>query len=516
MDVNQNLINQQPILPNPVLTESQRVNFINADSIQQKYKPFLSFIWRICTVFACFFTIFFYKTTIGFNIVIFTLLAILCTHLIFSRIYGCKYSIFSLYHILALVFAVLCTFTTNRYFLFLQIILILSFLVLESFKKIEPDFSLFEVILNLKFIKFCFTLVSTLFYPIIHLFHRSSTERSSNRKKDIILGIVAAFIFLLFMVPILLSSDIVFEHLFLHVSNIVFGSSMLLVVFLFFVGFFYLYCSIMGNIKTKELKEKHSDEIKVSSTSSFELSFTFLKTFYLFVNIVYVIFSGSLLYFIFSFYFKGIQEKINYASYVHSGFYQLIFASVINLILISFSTRYVKNDLTLKLLLLVTTLCTYIMLLSNLFRMSLYVKAYSLSFLRVFVLFLSLIIAIFMLANISHIFLPRNFFFRNHLFLVIGLYVLFVISTPDAFIAKYNISHSTTQSSADTNYLVYGLSLDAATVVYPYLEKKAIDSSSLSQRDSLTNYKDRMSRYLKQSHVRNFQFNYFSIQHLLN
>lgn len=110
--------------------------------------------------------------------------------------------------------------------------------------------------------------------------------------------------------------------------------------------------------------------------------------------------------------------------------------------------------------------CTYIMVASSAYRMILYISSYQLTFLRVFVLWALLMIALILGGVILYIWNQEFDLFRYLLITVTIGYLTFAGIHPDYWIARYNITQEMQGESMDSRYLVYDLSLDAAPAVY--------------------------------------------------
>ncbi|MBO5999998.1 MAG: DUF4173 domain-containing protein [Lachnospiraceae bacterium] len=175
---------------------------------------------------------------------------------------------------------------------------------------------------------------------------------------------------------------------------------------------------------------------------------------------VYMVFSGIQLVYLAG--RRPLPDGLTYAQYAHEGFYQLAAVSVINLVIVTLCCeRYGKNRF-LSALLLVMSICTYIMIASSAYRMFLYIREYDLTFLRLFVLWFLLILCIwfgFVCAGIIREDFPV---FRSCIIAAVLLYLLFAFAHPDYHIARYNMSMA---GLVDRRYLAEQLSDDAVPVL---------------------------------------------------
>ena len=82
----------------------------------------------------------------------------------------------------------------------------------------------------------------------------------------------------------------------------------------------------------------------------------------------------------------ALPEGYTYSSYAHEGFFQLVFVCMINIVLVLLCRKYSADNLVLKSLLCLISACTYVLIASAAYRMYLYIDAYKLTFLRLYVL----------------------------------------------------------------------------------------------------------------------------------
>ena len=173
------------------------------------------------------------------------------------------------------------------------------------------------------------------------------------------------------------------------------------------------------------------------------------------VAVIYLIFSFIQ---IFGLFLGKMQlpDGFTYAEYARKGFFDLLFVCVFNVVLVLCTLRYFNASKVLKYILTLISGCTYIMIASSAFRMVMYIKEYNLTFLRVFVLWALLIIAVIMAGVIFSI---HDSGFKLFKYIVITFtvgWLCFSALHPDYWIARYDMSRE-----ADMYYLTHSLSLDA-------------------------------------------------------
>lgn len=209
------------------------------------------------------------------------------------------------------------------------------------------------------------------------------------------------------------------------------------------------------------------------------------------ICVIYMIFSAIQIFGL----FLGkmtLPEGYTYASYARRGFFQLVFVCLFNILLVLCTLAYFERIKALKGILTVISICTYIMVASSAFRMILYISEYSLTFLRLFVLWALFIISLVMVGVLGYIY-DSDFKLMRYMVvtLMIG-YLVFSAVHPDYWIARYNLAQS---EGVDTYYLEEQLSLDAAPAFadHTYLQENYHVSSRLEKykdvRDSFMGFR---------------------------
>lgn len=99
-----------------------------------------------------------------------------------------------------------------------------------------------------------------------------------------------------------------------------------------------------------------------------------------------------------------------YARYAREGFFQLLFVCILNVIIVLLGSGLFRK-INIKCILILITLCTYIMIASSAYRMGLYVSEYGLTATRLCVFWALGVIALFMLGVILSICKPAFRYF---------------------------------------------------------------------------------------------------------
>ena len=203
--------------------------------------------------------------------------------------------------------------------------------------------------------------------------------------------------------------------------------------------------------------------------------------------VLYVVYCFIQILYLFIGFGKGLPDGVTYAEYARTGFFELLFVSCINFLLVAISNAVFAENKILKILLFIISGCTFIMIGSSGYRMILYIRQYHLTFLRVFVLWFLGVMVLLMSGLIISMKKKDFSLFRYIVVVMMCCYIPFVYSRPDAWIAKYNLSQENV-TWEDISYFIYNGSYDSI----PAITEVAIQIESME--DEITN---QMEEFLK-------------------
>ena len=306
------------------------------------------------------------------------------------------------------------------------------------------------------------SLFRALVTPLIHLFDPAedirdmvkesaghTTDQKALFRRVILPGLCIAIPLFLVVFLLLRSADLVFRTLTNALVPHIDGWDVILYLVLFFFGFL---CSY-----TLWKEHRKGEEVNSGSRTALLSSLTAM-IFLVPVLVLYVLFALIQAVFVLS---RGtaLPSGVTYADYVHEGFYQLTILALLNLVVFFLTQRFFAKTRALKIILVLLSICTYLLDFTGAFRMVLYIGAYQLTFLRLFVLWFMAVIAIVLAL------LTRRCFVSFRLlpaFLIVGAvsYLVFSFSRPDAIIASWNLSHG-----SDDAWYLSTLSSDAVPVL---------------------------------------------------
>ncbi len=299
----------------------------------------------------------------------------------------------------------------------------------------------------------------------------------------IIIGVLIAIPTIIVLGVLLASADAVFESIFSRLfEEIIKWQNILSILFMAAFGFFSAYCGMRyaqtegALIRVKEVK-KAEPVVAITVTSM--------------VAVLYLIFSVVQILYLFIGRFT-LPEGMTYAEYARRGFFQLLLVSVLNLVVVLILKKHIEKSRILNVLLLVICACTYIMIASSAIRMIMYIRAYSLTFDRVSVLFALVLLAVLLVGVIILVF-RDDFKFRSFCVIVVSLvYIPFAFMNIDKTIASYNLrlfdGENTEYESYRDFYYISSLSTDAATAIIDYFEEKGISKQEMAGTDWYIEY----------------------------
>lgn len=328
------------------------------------------------------------------------------------------------------------------------------------------------------YLKRIFILMGTTIQSVPYIYWHGSwffKKNKDNRKNHTLIAVVTGFItamaVLCITLPLLLRSDMMFSKLFGKILEHINFAFLFWISLTFVVGFtlpyafFVALCSYNLNRHDEDMPANGDDEGKYTggkvSTRNFDpiIGITFTSI----ISIIYLVYSAIQIMYLFAGMRIGLPEQVTYAEYARGGFWELLFVSVINFVMILLCMYLFRENVILKVILTVICGCTFVMILSSGYRMMMYVEEYYLTFLRVLVLWFLVVLALIMAGMVVSIY-KNKFPLFHYIMAVVGvMYIGFSFSRPDVIVAKYDIARWEGTGEADFYYLMYEVSsIDAA------------------------------------------------------
>lgn len=282
---------------------------------------------------------------------------------------------------------------------------------------------------------------------------------------------------------LLMSADMIFRNMTetffdkINIGNVI--GVFFTVVFMFFLT----YC-IMAFLCKKPFSEEYRERLQTEAVLAITVTLPLTLLYMVFCSVQIVcLFAGQI-----------DLERYTYAEYARQGFFQLLAVCVINLVLVLVGRAYFKENSALKIILTLMSICTYVMIASSAFRMILYIKHYYFTFLRIFVLWSLVVLAILLTGVMISIYRKKFPLFKYCMVVVTVCYLILSFSHPDYWIAKCNVANmgSSSGSFFDVDayqdyYYMTCMSADAAPELADFLEEEGFDAAlvtKISEQDS--------------------------------
>lgn len=412
----------------------------------------------VSLVFGGFFTLLFYKAWIGLNVLLFSLLIVILIFFIMKKFsLRIKTGTKLLFAGVILLALSICL-TANETLQLLNMIGILFLLDLSLLHQLNED-SGWSFLKNVGrmfgMLPYSIASISMPFIDGINYLKHTKIFKN-DLLRNILIG-TAVSIPVLFVITVLLSSaDLLFHRLTSNIFHTIFSADIIGILFMLFLGFLACYCILSGALSMTGLTDK-----KPSPKADTTAAVTFLSL----LCLVYAVFCGIQLVYLFAGGIFTLPDGFTFAQYARRGFFELLAVTIINIVIMLLCSALFKESRLLRFLVIFMTACTYIMIASAAYRMFLYIDAYHLTFLRLFVL-LTLLIDAFVLAGLIISEYNKKFRLFPYCVAVISIcYIAFSFSKPDYYIASFLISREEKLTLTDMVYLTQDLSLDAAPIV---------------------------------------------------
>lgn len=452
-------ITSQAAKQDPIPTKQQDSNLTKApNEIEEKSPVYTAlrsqfpFMWKICLCYGICYLLFSYKTMNGIGSGIFAAISaifilMITGHLKKQPVHEKELSIAisgeSIFYFAA---AVLISFsnclTDSEFFLFFNHMgsfLLFSIACIKLFYRDKKwDFGKYTCILFSYWIQ----VLSVIPVPFQHwkFYRQGNHKKMSSTTRYILIGIAAGLPILAITTLLLSSADQIFYDLLENMENIFhfsfmdnwFDSKTINDVILLTCSFV-IYTLLLYLVISALYKGGLNEQVKKSTVFGTPIAVTV----FVMIDIVYIVFSCIQ----FLFLFAGLPiAKHEYVYYARQGFFELLFVALISFFLILFCNKHFVRNNVLKAVMTITCLCTFVMIASSAYRMRLYIQAYHLTFLRVFVLWFLLLLSFFMAGSIISIYKEHWNSFRYCLFVLTCFYTVFALSDVHGMIAEYNVT----------------------------------------------------------------------------
>lgn len=329
--------------------------------------------------------------------------------------------------------------------------------------------------------------IVSLFQPAEQFLKQLQKEKVEIKKGIyVLLGIAIAVPLVLFIGIMLSVADVVFKNMIVNLfGNLFLPKNMILILFLFLFGFWVFYCFMAGlskmNIKTAPKQIQKAEPVIAITFTSVLLAIYIL---FCVIQIVYLFAGGE----------NNLPQGYTYSSYARRGFFELLVVSVINFLMVVICNINFRKSKWLDGMLIGISVCNMILIASSAYRMLLYIGAYHLTTLRVFVLWFLAALTVSMVGVIYSIWKKEYGLFRYVFIVALVFFIAISGIKPHALVVRYNLSHMQWYSMDDLTYMM-NLSYDAAPELAKIDTDKIIVESEHSGEEIMREYFENVKIY---------------------
>ena len=386
-------------------------------------------------------SILFYGRDFGINVILFNSILLVLLYFIYKKNNLIKNKKGLLFMVPITLISIFYLIYDNNFFSTFNIFVIFSLFILMHIFTVNPNYNilgLLEDFINLIFQPFNYI---KNFYHLVFSKFSISFNPSAKMKKRIKSALVIVPI--VFIILVLLSSadaefSSLFESLFDILENISLGDIPgRLINFIIF--FTYLGASI--NYICFSYKKAKSSYINIDDYT--------IKILLSVLNIIYIIFDFIQIK---SLILHRVSSGINYAEYARSGFFQLMFISIINLFILLIS-KHSKESKYNNYMCFIMEILTLIIITSSFIRMNMYEAAYGYTLLRLLVYVTLFTLVILLIPTTFYIFNPNVNILKYFMVIIITIYTFLTLSPVSYFITYKNIYRYNKTGKIDIDYL---------------------------------------------------------------
>jgi len=487
VDVNQDTVQtvNQPVLSAPAspyaATNSQNSFAEQVPPTVKRFRENFAIFGTSALLFGICFTACFFRARLGISYPVFVLAAIALIQFVGVNLRNlrgeaaCANRIAIPYYIAAFMIAVTVALTAKpsmQFFSTVAIVLLLEVAFLELlFSDTEKGRTFEERCKEVLLLPF--TAIANCMAGLLDGFGflRRMKFFRNEKVRHILLGVLIAVPLLIVVFALLTSADMIFSSWTETVLDYVFFSSnpylaclLTIVIYAVAYGIMAAASRMMAPKQTTVQTAHAGGNEKKTNNSLTAITVTLLLT------LVYLLFCGIQLYFLFGGGNVSLPDGFTYAEYARQGFFQLLAVTFLNILILMFCRKPAGESRMLRVILTVFSACTYVMIASAAMRMLLYVDAYSLSFLRILVLWFLGLNTLLVTGIILAIYRTKFPLFRYFVAVSAVCYIVLAYANVDYIIASYNTKSQEKMEEIDIDYLTT-LSSDAAPVLLPALNE---------------------------------------------
>ena len=324
--------------------------------------------------------------------------------------------------------------------------------------------------------------------------------------KKVAISLLIVFVVVGIVILLLASADRSFASIFENIVNVFadlnIGNTVSLIIRLVLIVLAY-FLMLSFILKINKDYKVNSKEIKNYNN---KYAFT-MKLLLIALNIVYLVFCYIQI--------KSLLENLNikylsYSHYARTGFFQLMFVSLINFAVILLSNKFNENkEKSIKILNLFLVLFTIIIALSSMLRMYMYQMEFGLTNLRIFVYVILITELLTFIPIIKYIFNEKFDFLKWCFIIWIGVYCIVNYMNMEKIIISYNIGRNSSIREVDYEYISQIASQDSFDILQEKLEDNNID---FEERLELTKTIQKLASYSRDIRWQEFNISKWKVQ----
>ena len=382
-----------------------------------------------------------YGQSLGLNVILFTipLLIFLYYHLKSNNLIKNKKGL--LYMVPITILSIMPIIYNNT-FTKLNIIVIPGLYLLLFVYTIYPTNNLVTLIVQLLRVVFKpLDKVSQFIREVSDKIGNSIKLDESKRKK--IKSVIIVIPIVILVLALLSSADMIFGNMFSNLFDVLSKTPINNIIGRVIVGLIlFIYMGAQMIYLNKFQMEKEDNRYIKVEEFTIKLLLTTL-------NIIYIVFD---IIQIRSLMLHHVGDNINYAEYARSGFFQLMFISLLNIIIILISKQGKKNKYN-QLMSIMMVGLTFVIIVSSFLRMHLYEVAYGYTVLRLGVYIILITEAILLIPTVVYILRNKIPILRIYIAVTVTIYTFVNLFSIDDIITNNNIDRYYNTGKIDIYYL---------------------------------------------------------------
>lgn len=425
----------------------------------EKMKEKFAFFGGMSLLYGVIFTVFFYRSKMGINNILWVISVIVIGSFLLKKMGIEKKKGTNIYFLGMLLLSISSAWTASVFFYTyntLGILMLYLMFMIHQFYDVKA-------MRSLSYIKGFLVIAGNFLIatgkPYVHAAAYFSDKTEGKKKKWVsgILGVLLGLGIMIIILPLLLKSDAVFSKVVGNLMKYINVWDGIKILFCILFGYHMCYAFFFSLCKRSDIYVRESSIKKwnsvVGMTSLFVVGIIYLL--YVLIQIVYLFLGRDQL----------LPQGMTYSQYARGGFWELLVVSIINLFLVVIWSRFFERNRLLSILLTFISGCTFVMILSAGYRMILYIQAYHLTFLRIFVMWFLVVVAFIMAGVTMKVFREKFPLFLYTTAVVGSLYILLSLSKPEEIVVKYMLAQEAHPKQRDVYYLLSRPSLDGVEIL---------------------------------------------------